>query len=178
MLFYKIGGTNLGAGAAIPNGATIAVASAAASGELTATVNGVSSINNSNSNAAIYNQKPNGLNNNTLTDDVFIDIWQFNPKAVLPSNGTVEDAVMKINPKTGIIGFAFANGSNLFSMPSDSTSYTKWQKNWDDYGAIGLAYDPQGGAHGVASVRDTNYNEKQAGPFTYFFCQGCGSRRQ
>jgi len=45
------------------------------SGALVARVNNVDSLNNRNNNTAAYNQEPNGLNNNRLTDDRGLYVW-------------------------------------------------------------------------------------------------------
>ena len=154
----------------------------ALSGKLTAAVGGIEASNNKNTNTKDYNKAKKTANNDTLTDDVELDVWQFNSDAVKPANGQVSDAVMKINPVKGFVGFAFANGADLFSMPSKdispsqpAKSYKKRQRNWDDYGSVGFAYGSDGTAHAVAAARDTNYdnyfttNDKNvAGPFTYF----------
>ncbi|QSI00616.1 hypothetical protein DWQ65_11210 [Treponema phagedenis] len=169
---YKIGGTNLsavsGAVTAIPNGATIAVASAAASGELTATVNGVSSINNKNNNETPYNKKEMLASHQRLTDDVVIDIWQINSEAALPGRGIIAEPVMHINPVNGIIGFAFANGPDYFSMSNGTTnSYQKWHGNYDDFGCVAFVYDAAGNAHATVVGRDINSGENHGGKFTY-----------
>ena len=134
----------------------------ALSGKLTAAVGGIEASNNKNTNTKDYNKAKKTANNDTLTDDVELDVWQFNSDAVKPANGQVSDAVMKINPVKGFVGFAFANGADLFSMPSKdispsqpAKSYKKRQRNWDDYGSVGLAYGSDGTAHAVAAARDT-----------------------
>ena len=146
----------------------------AKSGKLEATVSSVAAINNTNNNKKLYNKGAKTANNDKLTDDVELDVWQFKSDAVKPSNGTITDAVMKINPSTGFVGFAFANGADRFSMPSANKSYAYRQRNWDDYGSVGLAYGSNGTAHAVAAARDTNFKNYEggfgdaAGPFTYF----------
>ncbi|EFW36480.1 hypothetical protein HMPREF9554_03046 [Treponema phagedenis F0421] len=165
---YTIGNTDLGAGDAIPNGAKIAVASAAASGELKATVNWVSSINNKNNNETPYNKKEMLASHQRLTDDVVIDIWQINSEAALPGRGIIAEPVMHINPVNGIIGFAFANGPDYFSMSNGTTnSYQKWHGNYDDFGCVAFVYDAAGNAHATVVGRDINSGENHGGKFTY-----------
>lgn len=122
------------------SGSTVSV-SDFTSGKITATVNGISSLNNKNSNDAsgayslsesgaaigttgdetiyrnyFYNRQPNGDNNNLLADDIVLDVWEFDSEAAKPINGAIDQPIMKINPADGNLGFAFANGSLFFSM--------------------------------------------------------------
>ena len=78
----KVNGTALTGVApfeADPNNArfhiTADIGTQAKSGELEVAVNGVSSINNKNGNDAVYNQEPNGLNNNILNDNRRLYVW-------------------------------------------------------------------------------------------------------
>ncbi len=114
----------------------------AKSGKMSITVNGVESLNNVNNNNArgnytgtvnlatkptgdksvydnYYNRQPNGDNNNLLTDDIEVDVWEIDTEAVQPmrKQGSIAQAIMKINPVTDQLGFAFANGAAYFSMP-------------------------------------------------------------
>lgn len=146
-------------------------------GAFALTVNGVSTLNNSNNNNAkgsysstatiapggtysVYknyvNRQPNNNNNNNLTDDVVFDVWQLNNKAAAPISGNVEDPQMKINPVGGKIGFAFGNGLNAFSMPNSTYSWSYWA--WDYQGAryTALNYDPAGYVWAAAAGQDTN----------------------
>lgn len=98
-----------------------------------------------------YNRQPNDANNNILTDDVYIDIWQFNSEAALGVNGTKADnAIMRINPNNGIIGFAFSNGGTGFSMGNGTTnSYTYWNTSYDYMQFNEFAYDSTGASYGT-----------------------------
>lgn len=146
------------------------------SGKLDLTVNGISTLNNYNDNdgkgdyagvseSEYYNRLPNNVNNNNLTDDVYIDVWDINTTAARPVSGAVEQPVMKINPVNGMLGFAFANGPLYFSMPSGSEAATGWY-NWtshdfyeasfDFFTSIGMAYDSKGWSYGCAAGGDIN----------------------
>ena len=95
-----------------------------------------------------YNKQPNGDNNNLLTDDVVLDVWQFNSQAAVPKSGTIANPVMKISPTSGMLGFAFTNGPLYFSMPgtvvqdargtmsAGEYSYVYWQGSYDFMGSI------------------------------------------
>ena len=149
----------------------------AKSGHMSITVNEVESLNNINNNQAygtayetspsidsvgkvykdkkFYNRQPNGDNNNLLTDDVILDIWEIDPMAVQPKNGSATQPVMAINPNTHDIGFAFVNGTLYFSMPNGNTrSYEHWIGGFDFWTSVGLAYDSYGNSFATAAGGD------------------------
>ena len=182
----KVYGFNLnGAAATVGGGASgslsgsespwnLTVASTAKSGKLELTVgsgtNAVSAINNGNntSNDKPYNSVPKTANNNKLTDDVELDVWQFNSEAALPVRGAIAEPVMRINPVNGMIGFAFANGPDYFSMSmGQSSSYEKWHRNTDDFRHIDFVYDKNGVSHGVVTAQDQNSQSEQASNLAY-----------
>ena len=160
------------------NGVTIP--DAAKSGNVSITVNNVESLNNTNFNNSkgsyaydvtsvtgsktdydnYYNRQPNGDNNNLLTDDVVVDIWELHSDAVVPISGNIEQPQMKINPKTGQLGFAFVNGPAYFSMPGKAQdtnySYQYWSATFDFFTSVGLAYDKLGYSYAVAAGGDIN----------------------
>ena len=158
------------------------------SGEVYVQYNGIKSLNNINKNDAkgnythtgteigstgnktvyknYYNRQPNGDNNNLLTDDVILDIWEFHSDAVVPISGNIEQPQMKINPVTGQLGFAFVNGPLYFSMPGNSAidksgteySYKYWCSCLDFFTSIGLTYDKNGYSYAVEAGGDINTN--------------------
>jgi hypothetical protein len=161
-------------------GATI---SSLTSGEVYIKVGDVESLNNKNNNDSVgsyaktndsvignrsiyenfYNRQPNDSNNNRLTDDVVLDVWLINSNAAPTISGLVSQPVMKVNPLTGQLNFAFANGPLYFSMGSripnnDSTSYDYWTASYDFFTSVGYAVDKLGYGYGVASGGDINSN--------------------
>ncbi len=146
------------------------------SGKLSITVDDVESINNKNNNDArgsylpeagedeyttsinSYNRKPNSVNNYKLTDDVIIDVWEFNSTAAKPYGaGVISDPIMKINPNNGMLGFAYQSGARRFSMANGNTnSYQAWIGDWDNLSATGFAYDTAGNTYGTALGGDIN----------------------
>jgi len=134
--------------------ALVDVSAISASGALAITVNSISTLNNSNDDTAEYNQQHNGDNNDLLTDDLILDIWDINSTAAQPRSGRVTEPVMKINPNNGVIGFAFANGPDSFSMGNENNSYQWWQYNYDDFAGVSFAYDSNGNSHGIVIGRD------------------------
>ena len=140
------------------------------SGALELKVGTVSAINNLSNNNKPYNKAKKTASNDKLTDDLYLDVWQFNSQAALPDRGTITEPVMRINPESGMIGFAFANGPDYFSM-SDGTedSYRKWHQNYDDFANVDFIYDSEGNSHAVVVGRDINSQNEEAGKFTYLY---------
>ena len=115
------------------------------SGKLEVFVNGIAALNNKNANNAIgsyngditdkdasgkeygncYNRQPNGINNNVLTDDIGIDVWNFK-SAAEPEGSSAKYVHMKVGPyisgdsNSGRIGFSFKNGIGYYNMPGNA----------------------------------------------------------
>ncbi len=149
------------------------------SGEVTVTVGTVPSLNNKNFNESqgsygkavpavtdygkkstlttftnFYNRRPNSSTNYTLTDDIALDVWEFNKEAAKPNpSGRIDEPIMRINPATGIIGFAFLNGSMHYAMPKGKSNSYKGDMegvNAGDYHAgNGFNYDDSGNAYSL-----------------------------
>jgi len=139
----------------------------------------VMSLNNINSNDAklsgtdydnAYNRQPNGKNNNLLTDDVYVDVWQINSMTAYLGSQMVDSPIMKINPKTGangLIGFAFryGPGDNSFATPGTATSYEKRHKGKDTENSLSMAYDASGNS--FATIADADSDTNVADFFTF-----------
>ena len=163
------------------------VSNVPSSGEITLLVNGVPIQNNKNNKDAkggytgttskltgdktiydnYYNRQPNGDNNNLLTDDVVLDVWEIDPQAVKPKSGTASQPVMAINPVNNQIGFAFVNGSLYYSMAAGTpgannttattpNSYEYWVGGIDFWTSVGFAYDQKGHSFGTVAGGDIN----------------------
>lgn len=163
---FTVNGFNFASG----NGA-LAGQSRTASGWLVvtrgATDSEVQSLNNINNNDAklsgtdydnAYNRQPNGRNNNLLTDDVYVDVWQLNNRAALMGTQTIEQPVMKINPKNDMLGFAFryGPGPQYFAMPNGSdNSYQEWRKGADSVYSVVFGYDSNGATYSTLADADS-----------------------
>ena len=94
-----------------------------------------------------YNSWANKDNNNLLTDDVVIDIWNIKNSA-RSTSGTLTEPIMKIIPAdssstSDILRFAFTNGAEYFSMSgsaSSTLSYEIWQRNYADFNNVAFTY--------------------------------------
>ncbi len=104
-----------------------------------------------------YNRMPNETSNYGLTDDTYLDIWYFDSRAAKPSKpGVISDPIMKINPSSDLIGFAYQSGPRVFSMAKKDNSYQEWLGDFDNLSATGFTYDSEGNTFGTALGGDIN----------------------
>lgn len=167
------------------NKATVTTGTTATSGAFTVSVNSLQAINNMNDNLKEYNQQPNNVNNNILHDDLYADVWQFK-NAAEPINGGAKYVTMKINPKTGVPGFSYANSILYFNMPgynadnrADSWgtnnntvsgiqySQIPFGMNYGGFSHNTFAFDNYGYSYGAAMCTDTQ--SAKASAFFQFF---------
>lgn len=169
----EIKGYNLGQGNAsvtingktvkLDSGNKMKVDSSVSSGTVSVSVEGISAVNNLNKNDAIgsysgsasdndyancYNRQPNGVNNNLLTDDLSLDVWNFKT-AASPIGSSANYVHMKVGPylsndsaNSGRIGFSFKNAIGYFNMPGQKSgnSYTVINNSVDLYVNSSLDY--------------------------------------
>ncbi|MGN0722961.1 MAG: hypothetical protein ACI4LT_03020 [Treponema sp.] len=143
----------------------ISIPENAKSGEISISVNTISSLNNKNADVE-YNKQPNGQNNNILTDNVELAIWEINSKAAISKAGELSEVVMHVNPANGMLGFAFAHSQDLASYPNGTTSsYQTWITDWTGVNQIGFIYDQKGNMYGTNGGTDTYTPAKKTGRF-------------
>ena len=184
---------------------TKAGSTGATSGAISLSVNEIPAMNNINNNdkcgsyasvegraytddnyAHCYNRQPNGVNNNTLTDDLELDVWQFK-NAAKPVNGGAERVTMKIRPTDGTPGFSYANSVLYFSMPgynadtSDGdkkgannktingqyASHIPFAENYGGFSHNSFTFDSNGFSYGAAMCTDTQ-NASSSAFFQFF----------
>lgn len=167
------------------NKATVTTGTTATSGAFTVSVNSLQAINNMNENSKEYNQQPNNVNNNILHDDLYADVWQFK-NAAEPINGGAKYVTMKINPKTGVPGFSYANSILYFNMPgynadnganswgTDNNTVSGIQysqipfgMNYGGFSHNTFTFDNYGYSYGAAMCTDTQ--SAKASAFFQFF---------
>lgn len=159
---------------------TIKLTSNAASGNVLVTVNDIPAVNNKNVSTASYNLQPNGVNNNILTDDINLDVWQF-VAAAEPRNGKSNNPTMKVSSK-GRIGISFSNAVVYFSAPfidygdSQSTDNIKSQtaiaQNYGWFTNNTFCFDQYGYPYAAAQSPDTDTAIGAA--FLQFFSRKAG----
>lgn len=147
---------------------SISIPETAKSGKISVSVNNIGSLNNVNNNEASgdYNRQPNKQNNNILTDDVELAIWEINSKAAISESGELSEVVMHVNPVNGMLGFAFAHSQDLASYPNGTaSSYQTWITDWTGVNQIGFTFDQNGNMFGTNGGTDTYTPSKKAGRF-------------
>lgn len=137
------------------------------SGALGMTVNtSVNTLNNLHDDSKAYNLQPSDTND-TLTDKVYVDVWQLNSQAATLGGQLISSPIMKINPTNGLIGFAFryGPGDNHFAMPGKTSSYEKRHKGSDTKNSLSMAFDANGNS--FATIADADSSEDYADFFTF-----------
>jgi hypothetical protein len=188
-----------GATATLNNDMSFTLHENAKSGEIKVTVNGIDSLNNINNNEAkdgyngsnyenYYNRQPNGQNNDILTDNVEIAIWEINSKAAIAEAGELSEVVMHVNPTNGMVGLAFAHSQDLASYPTaakttisynvkknssgewigeecvkNELSYHTWMTDYTGVNQIGFIYDQKGNVFGTNGGTDTYTANRKVG---------------
>ncbi|MBQ5878371.1 MAG: hypothetical protein IIW71_11335, partial [Treponema sp.] len=176
-----------GATATLNNDMSFTLPENAKSGEIKVTVKNIEplknieSLNNINNNDAKgdytgsstyenhYNRQPNGQNNDLLTDNVELAIWEMNSRAAIAETGELSEVVMHVNPKNGMVGLAFAHSQDLASYPNRNkannsyNSYQTWITDWTGVNQIGFVYDKDGNMFGTNGGTDTYTPSKKTG---------------
>ena len=152
----------------------------AKSGEVSVTVNGIPAVNNKNVSSASYNLQPNGVNNNILSDDINLDVWQF-VTAAEPRNGKSDNPTMKVSSK-GRIGISFSNAVVYFSAPfidsgdaqnvENIKSQTAIAQNYGWFTNNTFCFDQYGYPYAAAQSPDTDTAIGAA--FLQFFSRQAG----
>lgn len=168
----------------------------AKSGKLKVTVNDVDSVNNTNDNNAEttyfgsetvvkQNMQANGVNNDNLTDDLELDIWEFKT-AANPRDGEILTPEMQIGPN-GEVGFAFVNGNFYFNMAGPSkvgdisttasttfASQRAYERDYAPYYESAFTFDPTGHTFGISTNQDAN--DPYSAYTTFYFGRRAGSK--
>lgn len=194
-LSASLNGTNLTLSGITSTSFNADIGTTAKSGDFVVTSNNIGSLNNSNYNDANgsdenltaddyllkgYNRRPNGVNNNNLTDDVQIDVWEF-IDAANPRNGKSDNPTMKISSQ-GRIGISFSNAVVYFSAPfidngdnqklENIKSQTAIAQNYGWFTNNTFCFDPYGYPYAAAQSPDTDTATGAA--FLQFFSRKAG----
>ncbi|MDY5123043.1 MAG: Ig-like domain-containing protein [Treponema sp.] len=194
-LSASLNGTNLTLSGITSTSFNADIGTTAKSGDFVVTSNNIGSLNNSNYNDANgsdenltagdyllkgYNRCPNGVNNNNLTDDVQIDVWEF-IDAANPRNGKSDNPTMKISSQ-GRIGISFSNAVVYFSAPfidngdtqalGNIKSQTAIAQNYGWFTNNTFCFDPYGYPYAAAQSPDTDTATGAA--FLQFFSRKAG----
>jgi hypothetical protein len=139
-------------------------ANAIKSGELVVTVNGIPSINNSNNNAAAYNQEPNGLNNNILTDDRYLYVWN---TGALINQTNMTSPFMRMDNSSNIY-ISLGNGNMSMSFWKNNAFLSTLEQCYNKYHNTTVAFDSSGNMYGGATNTD-RVNDTVGGATSFTF---------
>jgi hypothetical protein len=133
------GGTNESVSFTVPTNAAKAY-----TGALSVSYSGIAVPNNLDAIEPAYNMRPNGVNNDKLTDDLYFYLWTFNQ---VVSDATVRYPTMRVGNDTNqTVAFVYDSGAQLAKMNlggSDfilSKSYTQWYDTAVAVDASGVGY--------------------------------------
>jgi len=136
-------------------------------GTLTDTIGEIAPYGNYDVYNNYYNRIPNGTNNNILTDNVVFDVWDVNSAAAKPYNNSALDIMMKINPSSSMVDFAFCSGDLRWAMANGTkTSYSTWYSAADFIQCTGFAVDPDGVTYGSAAGGQSSNSQGDCLKFT------------
>ena len=124
------------------------------SGWLTAEVNGIPSINNDNDDDAPYNREPNGLNNNILTDNRRLYVWN---TGFLLNQRMIQSPFMRVAPdSTRYMSYGIYDGYGRFFVRKNNDPAAHTPANqveyWENrYLNTTVAFDEYGDWYAAAS---------------------------
>lgn len=133
------------------------------SGALSVTTNGVESPNNANSNGEGYHQEPNGVNNDLLTDDRLLYIWDF---ADLIGSVTLSSPVLRMDDQSNYY-MSYGNNSNRLYLNNNGT-VQQYDQTYNQFHNTMVGFDSSGNIYGVSSNTD-RINDQTWGATSYTF---------
>lgn len=133
----------------------------------------ITTFNNMNDNSAEYNIQANKKNNNSLTDDVRVELWN-QTELKKPSGATaLLHPTLKVDPSTGVLAGSMGNGQT-FIMPGYNRSqknilnqknpYVDMMTSNAEFKDSTFAFDAKGNTYGVVQTGASN-QPSQAGFF-------------
>ena len=126
----------------------------AKSGDLEVTVSTIATLNNKTSKTAEYNQEPNGINNNILTDVRKLSVWSF-ANALTTNNTTIRYPSMRVGKDANqTVGFVYDSGAKYTMANKAGTTYTLGN-SWTLWYDTAVAIDSEGRLYGSAMNGDS-----------------------
>ncbi|AEF85382.1 putative lipoprotein [Treponema primitia ZAS-2] len=146
------------------NTITLPIAATHVSGPLVVTVGGVTSVNNSNSSTAAYTQEPNNVNNNILTDDRNLYVWN---TADMISSADITSPFMRMDASSNWY-MSYGQGVKQMRFNKNGTS-ALFESSYNKYHNTTVAIDSSqnyyGGGTNTDRIQDTITG---ATSFTFF----------
>lgn len=142
------------------------------SGEISVTVNGVESINNTNNKSKAYNIR--NIANNTLDDDVYFDVWTTKALVAEGNNpGRYYSPELRIK-SDGTMGFAYTTDNDYYYMPGKDTKGENYKNHrliemgYAPFYESAFAFDSEGNSYGLSTNIDTSSGGYSAYTTFYF----------
>ncbi len=134
---------------------------AASSGDLEVTVSSIETLNNKTSKTAEYNQEPNGINNNILTDIRKLSVWSFE-NALTTNNTTIRYPSMRVGKDANqTVGFVYDSGAQAVRMNQGGSDYLiDW--SFTQWYATSVAVDNAGRMYGSGMNGDSGGKGNQS----------------
>ena len=140
---------------AIPNTNT----TKAKSGDLDVTVNSVVTLNNKTLKTVEYNQEPNGINNDILTDARKLTVWSFSN---IVNDTTVRYPTMRVGKDTNqTVGFVYDSGATDVMMYQEGNKFLI-DKSFTQWFDTAVAVDQQGRMYGGSMNGDSGSKGNQS----------------
>lgn len=135
------------------------------------TESGIGTLNNLNDNTVEINTLSNHQNNNNLSDDIYLDVWEFKNIAVQDSS-ELKDPTVRFNPANNMLGASFVS-NEYFNMPGRRSannlfSQYPYMKGQGGYSDSTFVYDKNGYTYGAAQSQYSN-GESVGGYFRFVF---------
>ena len=133
----------------------------AKSGDLEVTVNSVVSLNNKTAKTVEYNQEPNSINNDILTNARKLSVWKF-ANALTTNDTTIRYPTMRVGKDSSqTVGFVYDSGAQDVKMVQNGSSFTI-DKSFTQWFDTAVAVDNQGRMYGGAMNGDSGSKGNQS----------------
>ncbi|MBR3646228.1 MAG: hypothetical protein IKN54_07390, partial [Lachnospiraceae bacterium] len=141
--------------------ASIGTGTTVKSGDLDVTVNSVISLNNKTIKTVEYNQEPNGINNDILTDARKLSVWKF-ANTLTTNDTTIRYPTMRVGKDSNqTVGFVYDSGATEVKMSQNGNSFTI-DKSFTQWFDTAVAVDNQGRMYGGAMNGDSGSKGNQS----------------
>ncbi|AEF86025.1 putative lipoprotein [Treponema primitia ZAS-2] len=149
-----------------------ALSAADVSGPLTVWVNNIESNNNRNDNTASYNREPNGLNNNTLTDDRNLYVWSIQPWI---NSTALSSPFMRMDSGSHVY-MSYGRETDTMYFNKDRVELDLLEQCFNKYHNTTVASDSSGNMYGAATNTDRLTNVPDRATSFTFYSWGAGSQ--
>lgn len=139
--------------------ASLGTATTVRSGELNVTVNEMKTLNNMTNKTVEYNQEPNGINNDILTDSRKLKVWSFN---TVVSDDGVRFPTMRVGKDSAqTVGFVYDTSNSVHMNKGTQASDIQIDYSFSQWYGTGVAVDKAGRTYGIGQNGDSGGTGQQ-----------------